>query len=139
MEQRLTIIGLAVNDLIASTKFYTEIFRWKLLPSSNDNITFIQLNGILLSLYPKDKLAEDAGVSSEGAGFKSFSLAYNARSKDEVDTIFTELRSKRVKIVKEPQEVFWGGYSGYLADLDDNLWEIAFNPFLELDEQGNAL
>lgn len=139
MEPRLTIIGLGVNDLIESTKFYQNKFGWELLPSSNENISFIQLNGILLSLYPKHKLAEDAEVSAEGSGFKSFSLAYNTRSKEEVDALFTELKSKGVTIVKEPQEVFWGGYSGYVSDPDDNLWEIAFNPFLTLDAGGNAI
>ncbi len=139
MEQRLTIVGLGVNNLIESTSFYENKFGWKKMKSSNENISFFQLNGLLLSLYPKDKLAEDAQVSAEGSGFKSFSLAYNTRSKEEVDEIIKSLSSKGVKVVKVPEEVFWGGYSGYIADLDDNLWEIAYNPFLSLDEAGNAL
>jgi catechol 2,3-dioxygenase-like lactoylglutathione lyase family enzyme len=139
MEQRLTIVGLGVNDLIESTAFYTEKFGWKLLPSSNNDITFIQLNGILLSLYPREKLAEDAAVDHRGEGFKGFTLAYNTRTKEEVDLIITDLQKKGVKIVKQPQEVFWGGYSSYVADPDDNLWEIAFNPFLPLDDAGNVL
>ena len=139
MEQRLTIVGLGVNDLTESTTFYTEKFGWKLLPSSNDDITFIQLNGILLSLYPRQKLAEDAEVDHHGEGFKGFTLAYNARSIEEVDHIVSGLEKKGVKVVKEPQEVFWGGYSSYIADPDDNLWEIAFNPFLPLDDKGNVL
>lgn len=138
MQQRLTIVGLGVNDLQASNDFYENTFGWTKLPSSNEGITFIQLNGILLSLYPKGKLAEDAGVSPEGTGFKAFSLAYNTRTREEVDEVFVELKQKGVKIVKEPEEVFWGGYSGYIADPDDNLWEIAFNPYLSLDEMGNA-
>ncbi|WP_109831641.1 VOC family protein [Reichenbachiella versicolor] len=138
MDQRLTIIGLGVKDLVSSTKFYEEKFGWAKLPSSTESITFIQLNGILLSLYPEDKLAEDAEVSPEGIGFKKFTLAYNCRSKEDVDKTIANLRSKDVKIVKEPQEVFWGGYSSYIADPDDNLWEIAFNPFLEMDDTGNV-
>ncbi len=139
MEQRMTIIGLGVNDLISSTAFYESKFGWKKTASSNDNITFFQLNGTLLSLYPKDKLAEDAEVSPEGSGFKAFTLAHNMRSEQEVNDTIEDLRSKGVKIIKEPQKVFWGGYSSYVADLDENLWEIAFNPFLELDEKGNAV
>lgn len=139
MEPRVTIIGLGVNDLESSTEFYKNIFGWKLTSASNDSISFFQLNGVLLSLYPKDKLAEDAEVSPDGSGFKAFSLAYNTRSKSEVDEIIAYLKSKGVKIVKNPQEVFWGGYSGYVADPDDNLWEIAFNPFLELDGEGNTI
>lgn len=139
MEQRLTIVGLGVSDLKIATSFYEEKFGWKKLASSNDGISFFQLNGILLSLYPKDKLAEDATVSAEGSGFKGFSLAFNTRSKAEVDDLVKTLASKGVKIVKQPEEVFWGGYSSYIADPDDNLWEIAFNPFLPLDDAGNAL
>ncbi|WP_046759007.1 VOC family protein [Kordia jejudonensis] len=138
MQPRITIIGLGVQDLKKSTAFYQEKFGWKLTSASNENISFFQLNGLLLSLYPKDKLAEDATVDPMGSGFKGFTLAYNTRTKEEVDEIFADLAQKGVKIVKQPEEVFWGGYSGYVADLDENLWEIAFNPFLELDEAGNV-
>lgn len=139
MEQRLTIIGLGVKDLEVANTFYEEKFGWKKKSSSNESISFFQLNGILLSLYPSDKLAEDATVNPEGSGFKKFSLAYNTRSKEEVDDLIAELEAKGVKIIKRPEEVFWGGYSGYVADIDDNLWEIAFNPFLPLDEKGNTV
>lgn len=138
MEQRLTIVGLGVQDLSASTTFYEENFGWKKTSSSNDQITFFQLNGILLSLYPRDKLAEDATVLSEGSGFKGFTLAYNTRSREEVDELIAKLEGKGVKIVKAPQEVFWGGYSSYVADPDGNLWEIAFNPYLIMDDDGNT-
>lgn len=138
MQQRLTIVGLGVNNLQVANNFYENTLGWKKLPSSNENITFLQLNGILLSLYPRDKLAEDAGVAAEGTGFKAFSLAYNTHSREEVDAIFADLESKGVKIVKSPEEAFWGGYSGYMADPDDNLWEIAYNPYLPLDTDGNV-
>ena len=139
MEQRLTIIGLGVSDLDLSSSFYQEKFGWQKMSSSTENITFFKLNGILLSLYPRDKLAEDAAVNSDGAGFKGFSMAYNTRSKEEVNRLFVELEEKGVKIVKKPEEVFWGGYSGYVADPDHNLWEIAYNPFMNLDDSGNAI
>ena len=109
------------------------------MPASNDFITFFQLNGILLSLYPNYKLAEDATVDAEGSGFKGFTLAHNVRSEQEVDELIESLRAKGVRIVKEPQKVEWGGYSSYVADLDENLWEIAYNPFMEMDGQGNVL
>ncbi len=139
MEQRLTIVGLGVSNLKIAAQFYEEKFGWKKTASSNANITFFQLNGMLLSLYPREKLAEDATVSHEGNGFKGFTLAHNARSKAEVDNLFLDLEQKGVEIVKQPEEVFWGGYSGYVADIDGNLWEIAFNPFLLLDENGNTI
>jgi catechol 2,3-dioxygenase-like lactoylglutathione lyase family enzyme len=139
MQPRVTIIGLGVEDLKASTAFYQEKFGWQLTDASNEHISFFQLNGVLLSLYPREKLAEDAKVPHEGSGFKGFTLAYNTRTKEEVDEIFETLGSKGVNIVKPPEQVFWGGYSGYVADVDENLWEIAYNPYLELDEAGNAL
>ncbi|WP_298532932.1 VOC family protein [uncultured Algibacter sp.] len=138
MEQRLTIVGLGVSDLKVASAFYEEKFGWQKMKSSNEGIVFFQLNGILLSLYPKDKLAEDATVSPDGDGFKGFSLAFNTRSKEEVDEMITTLEAKGVKIVKRPEEVFWGGYSSYIADPDENLWEIAFNPFLPMDKDGNV-
>ncbi len=138
MEQRATIITLGVKNLEVSTKFYQEQFGWKLMALSNESISFFKLNGILLSLYPSEKLAEDAKVNHSGSGFKGFTLAYNTRSKEEVDSLFMDLKRKGVEIVKQPEEVIWGGYSGYIADPDDNLWEIAFNPFLTLDENGNT-
>ena len=137
MEQRLTIITLGVSDLKKSTQFYESKFGWKKSESSNEHITFFTLNGIQLALYGKNELAEDATVDSDGNGFKSFTLAYNVRSEKEVDQTIAELREKGVEIIKQPQKVNWGGYSSYVSDLDGNLWEIAFNPFLGLDKNGN--
>ncbi len=139
MEQRLTIVGLGVDDLNVSNDFYENKFGWKKMASSTDDISFFQLNGLLLSLYPREKLAEDAGVSHVGSGFKGFSLAFNTRTKEEVDDLIATLASKGVSIVKRPEDVFWGGYSGYISDPDGNLWEIAFNPYLSLDEKGNTI
>ena len=78
-------------------------------------------------------------MNHKGSGFKAFTLAYVTRSKEEVDTIFADLETKGVKIVKAPEEVFWGGYSGYIADPDENLWEIAYNPYLTIDGKGNSI
>ncbi|WP_435623030.1 VOC family protein [Flagellimonas sp.] len=139
MEQRLTIVTLGVSDLEKSTHFYETQFGWIKSKSSNEYISFFTLNGILLSLYKKNELADDATVDSKGMGFKGFTLAYNTRSEGEVGLIFENLKAKGVEIVKKPQKVHWGGYSGYVSDLDGNLWEIAFNPFLKLDEQGSVL
>jgi len=140
LEQRLNIITLGVQDLQTASDFYTNQFGWKPLPEwSHDKVVFFQLNGLLLSLYPKEKLAEDATVDPAGSGFKGFSLAFNTRSEQEVDDLIAELGEKGVPIIKEPQKVFWGGYSGYIADPDGHLWEIAFNPFLALDKEGNPI
>ena len=134
----MTILTIGVSDLPTMTAFYEDVFGWKKTAESNEGISFFKLNGILLSLYPRYKLAEDAGVSSEANGFKGFTLAYCTRTKDEVDQFISELSAKGVLIVKAPEEAFWGGYSSYVADPDGNLWEIAYNPFLNMDEAGNA-
>jgi catechol 2,3-dioxygenase-like lactoylglutathione lyase family enzyme len=136
MNQHLHIITLGVRDFEASKKFYAEIMGWR--PSgSQDDIAFFQAGGVVLAIYPREKLAEDAVIAPEGSGFSGFTLAHNARSESEVDEIIADLRSKGVKIVKEPQKVFWGGYSSYFADPDDYRWEVAYNPFFVFDENGN--
>ena len=91
----------------------------------------------MLALFPREELAKDALVNVEGDNVAGFTLAYNAKSESEVDEIIDDLRSKGVKIIKEPQKVFWGGYSSYFADPDDNRWEVAYNPFFAFDDSGN--
>ena len=137
MDQHLHLVALGVRDFEKSRKFYTEILGWKPSASSNEGITFFQAGGVVLSIFQREKLAEDALVDPEGGGFAGFTLAYNARSEAEVDEIIRDLKSKGVKILKEPQKVFWGGYSSYFADPDGNCWEIAYNPFFPFDENGN--
>ena len=92
---------------------------------------------MVLGLYPRDKLAEDALTSAESSGFAGVALAYNARNEAEVDEIIRDLEAKGVQIAKQPQKVFWGGYSSYFADPDGNCWEVAYNPFFAFDENGN--
>jgi catechol 2,3-dioxygenase-like lactoylglutathione lyase family enzyme len=138
MQPRITLITLGVSDLKKLRDFYQNAFGWTPLPMSDDNVVFFQLNGLLFSLFPDHALAEDAGIPAKGSGFKKFSLAHNLRSEKEVDDLINELESKGVTIVKRPQKVFWGGYSSYVSDPDGNLWEIAHNPFMELDEKGNV-
>ena len=137
MNQHVHLITLGVKDFKKSIEFYTKILGWKPASGSGDEVTFIQAGGVVLSIYPREKLAEDAVVSPEGSGFSGFTLAYNAQSEAEVDEIIADLKSKGVKIVKEPQKVFWGGYSSYFADPDGYLWEVAYNPFFAFDENGN--
>jgi catechol 2,3-dioxygenase-like lactoylglutathione lyase family enzyme len=137
MNQHLHLVTLGVKSMEVSRKFYIETLGWKPSSSSNEDITFFQAGGIVLSIFQREKLAEDALVRPDGAGFAGFTLAYNARSEAEVDEIIRDLKSKGVKILKEPQKVFWGGYSSYFADPDGNCWEVAYNPFFPFDQNGN--
>lgn len=138
MDARISFFTIGVDDLDRAKKFYTEHFGWKPVKDS-DGIVFFKLNGFILGLFPKHELAEDAGVSAEGSGFRGFSMAINMRSEKEVDEVFARLEKSGVSIVRQPEKVFWGGYRGYLSDYEGNLWEIAYNPFLELDASGNVL
>jgi len=137
MNQHLHLITLGVRDFKKSYEFYTETLGWKSSSASQDDVAFFQAGGVVLAIYPRGKLAEDALVVPEGSGFSGITLAYNARSESEVDEIIKDLKSKRVKIVKEPQKAFWGGYSSYFADPDDYRWEVAYNPFFSFDENRN--
>ena len=136
MNQHLHIITLGVKDLEASKKFYADTLGWK-ISNPQEGIAFFQAGGVVLALYPRESLAEDALVSPEGSGFSGITLAYNAHSEAEVDEIIGDLKAKNVKIVKEPTKAFWGGYSSYFADPDDYRWEVAYNPFFLFDENGN--
>ena len=130
MEQRLSFITLGVKDLKVSVDFYENKFCWNRSDLSDDNIIFFQLEGIMLALYEKNALAEDATVSPEGEGFNRFVISQLEKSEEAVDQLIGKLRKRGVRIVKEPQKVFWGGYSSYVADPDGFLWEIAFNPYI---------
>jgi catechol 2,3-dioxygenase-like lactoylglutathione lyase family enzyme len=137
MNQYLHLVTLGVRDFERSRKFYTETLGWKLTSNSNDDIAFFQAGGVVLGLYPREKLAEDALTEAEGSGFAGVTLAYNARSEGEVDEIIRDLEAKGVQIAKQPQKVFWGGYSSYFVDPDGFHWEVAYNPFFPFDEKGN--
>ena len=138
MDQRLTIVTIGVSNLQKLTAFYEDNFGWKKTTSSSAAITFFHLNGIELALFNREELAKDASVSAEGRGFKGFTLAYNTRNEKEVDDLFSSLEQKGVNLIKKPSKASWGGYSGYIADPDGNLWEIAYHPFLKLDVKGNT-
>ena len=132
MEQHINYITLGVADLAESRRFYLEVFGWQETADSNENIAFFQAgNALLLALFGKAALAHDAQIPEQSSGFPRFTLAHNVGSEAEVDALFAGFAAKNINIIKAPQKVFWGGYSGYLADPDGFLWEIAFNPFLQ--------
>ncbi len=137
MKQHLHLITLGVKDFKRSYEFYTKTIGWQPAIASQEDVAFFQTSGVVFAIYPREKLAEDALVSPEGSGFSGITLAYNAQSETEVDAIIADLKVKGVKIVKEPQKVFWGGYSSYFADPDNYLWEVAYNPFFLFDANGN--
>jgi uncharacterized glyoxalase superfamily protein PhnB len=98
-----------------------------------DGIAFFETRSTWLSLYPRDKLAEDATIPAAGSGFAGFALAHNVDSPEAVDRLLDEAVAAGATLVKPGQKVFWGGYSGYFSDPDDFLWEIAWNPHFTLE------
>ncbi|MDD2904584.1 MAG: VOC family protein [Syntrophales bacterium] len=135
---RVTVITLGVADLVKATKFYETIFE--ITPNSDfEGISFFELPGVWLTLYPVDKLAEDISpqLSADRSGFRGITLAYNARSKDEIMAIFEEVRTAGAAIVKPPQDTFWGGFSGYFADLDGYYWEVVWGPMFDFAPDGS--
>ena len=133
MKSKISLITLGVSDLNKSLAFYRDGLGFKTHNyKEGEDVIFFDMEGTWLSLYPKEKLAEDATVNPEGNGFRGITLAHNVSSKEDVDKIFDLAISVGAKAVKKPQEVFWGGYSGYFADPDGHLWEVAYNPFTDL-------
>ena len=135
---RVTIVTLGVTDLARATAFYRSV-GWHLLPSSQDTISFFATGGPIVALYGWDELAADAQVSADGTGFRGVTLAICLDSPSEVDTAAAAWAAAGGVVVKAPEAVFWGGYSGYVADLDGHLWEIAHNPYLAIDDLGRPV
>ncbi|HEY6369702.1 MAG TPA: VOC family protein [Candidatus Sulfotelmatobacter sp.] len=136
MEQRISIITLGVADLNRSQEFY-ERLGWRPSIAKSEGIVFFRGGGMALALYPREELAKDANLAVDGSGFRAISLAYNARNRAEVDSVLIEAETAGAKIVKPAQEAFWGGYSGYFSDPDGFLWEVAWNPFFLIAEDGS--
>ena len=131
MKPRISMITLGVSDLARATAFYHDGLG---LPTQDGftGITFFKLNGTWLALYPREKLAIDAQVDSNGQGFCGITLAHNVRSKAEADSALEEAEKAGAKITKPAQDTDWGGYSGYFSDPDGYLWEVAWNPHFDL-------
>jgi len=138
LQQRLSIITLGVRDLAASRRFYVDTLGWT-PQDDNPQIVFFQMGGYALALFDIEQLAEDIGASAqppERRGYNGFTLAHNLGSIEEVDALFAALDQAGADIIKPPEKVFWGGYSGYFADPDGHPWEVAYNPFVVIDADG---
>ena len=138
MERRISLVTLGVADLERAVGFYRDVVGWE--PTSlQDDVAFFDLGGMILGLWPHRELAADEGMAGTDPGpYHGFSLAYNARSHDEVDEIFDRLAEQGARIPKEPVDTDWGGYSGYFADPDDHFWEVAWNPFWAVRADGRV-
>ena len=127
MSPRISFVTLGVSDLARATAFYRDVLALPQRPSS-PAISFFELGKTWLALYPRELLAEDATVPAEGSGFRGFTLAHNVKERDEVDALLAHVAAHGGRIVKPAKVADWGGYSGYFADPDGFLWEVAWNP-----------
>jgi catechol 2,3-dioxygenase-like lactoylglutathione lyase family enzyme len=136
MEQRVSLITLGVADLARSRDFYLRL-GWRRSMVQTEGIVFFQAGGLGLALYPREELAKDASLSAEGGGFCGMTLAYNSRSREEVDAVLAQAEAVGAKILKPAEEAFWGGYSGYFSDPDGFAWEVAWNPSFPIAADGS--
>jgi hypothetical protein len=142
MEQRLSLVTLGVADLARARRFYEDGLGWT-RGNTQDEVAFYQAGGMIVALWTRRDLAADAKLadddpSNENGGFRGIALAYNARSRVEVDAVLAEAAKAGAAIPKVAEETVWGGYAGYFADLDGHLWEVAHNPFWTIAEDGSV-
>lgn len=135
MEPRLTLITLGVGDVARARKFY-EALGFKAGKASQESVTFLDAGGVVLALFGRGSLADDATVPDSTPGFSGIVLAHNARSEADVDAALAEAVAAGAKLIKPAAKTFWGGYAGYFADPDGHLWEVAHNPYFKLDADG---
>lgn len=133
--QRVTLITLGVADLALARSFYTKL-GWK-AAEENESISFYQMQGQVLGLFGLSDLAKDQGREGAALGTGAMTLAQNFTTRAEVDSAFAEALAAGAVALKTPEAVFWGGYSGYYADPDGHVWELAHNPFWPLSADGS--
>jgi predicted lactoylglutathione lyase len=136
VEQRLSLVTLGVRDLQRARAFY-EALGWRTGAEPADDVVFFQAGGMIVALWSRESLAEDSGVEDAG-GWGGVTLAYNTRSREEVDEVIEEARGAGARIAREPAATFWGGYSGVFVDPDGHPWEVAHNPHWTVREDGTV-
>jgi catechol 2,3-dioxygenase-like lactoylglutathione lyase family enzyme len=123
-----------VADYSAARAFY-ERLGWRVALEVEETV-FFQVGGLVVSLWSRDKLAQDSGVT-DGGGWGGVALAHNVRSEAEVDAAIEDARAAGATITKEPSKTSWGGYTGVFSDPDGHPWEVAYNPGFELSDDGS--
>lgn len=136
MEQRLSVVTLGTADLKRARAFY-EGLGWRSRAGEDDDVVFFQIGGSVLSLWDRERLAQDSGVSL-GSGYGGVTLAHNVGSPGEVDEIIEQAAQAGGTIARAADETFWGGYSGVFVDPDGHPWEVAHNPHWTLASDGSV-
>ena len=135
MHSHISILTLGVANVERATRFY-ERLGFAASGAGNEHVTFFKSHGVVLGIFGRAALADDAQVADSAPGFSGVSIAHNVASPADVDRVIAEAVAAGATLKKPGQKVFWGGYSGYFADPDGHLWEVAHNPFFPLDADG---
>ena len=133
---RINLVTLGSDDLPRAIAFY-EALGFPRVNFDSDGVAFFQLDGTVLGVFGRTALAEDARLDGLPTPPGPMSVAINFASTGDVDAALAFAERCGARIVKPAETVFWGGYSGYFADPDGHLWEIAYNPHFPLDERGH--
>lgn len=140
MKQGINLLTLGVSDLKRSMKFYQDGFGWQtkgIVGSEYENgavVMFELSNRLMLCLYERKNLAWDSHLKLQPESATEFSIGYFVNSDKEVDAVLKQAEKAGARITKSAQKAFWGGYHGYLQDIDGHLWEIGHNPSWEVEE-----
>ncbi|MFF1374955.1 VOC family protein [Streptomyces sp. NPDC058308] len=126
MPLQMNTVMLGVEDLNRAKKFYVEGLGAEL---DQDFPGFVRCglgpDSSMLALYEWEAAAKDAGVPSEGSGFRGVSLHFVTDSRDEVDETLQAAEAAGATVVKAAAASEWGGYFGYFSDPDGHLWKVA--------------
>ena len=134
VDQRISVITLGVDDLARARRFYEDGLGWT-ATQAPEGVVFYQLPGIVFALFGRTDLAEDCGRPIDGR-FSGISVAINERTDADVDAVMATALAAGATIVKAAHHTSWGGYSGYFADPDGHVWEVANNPFWTINPDG---
>ncbi len=138
MPAAIALITLGVADVARATAFYEALGFIRSASQSNEQVSFLKAGGVVLALFGRADLAHDANLPDQPRGpFGGITIARNLPSKEAVDMAFEQALAAGARTLKAPRDVFWGGYSGYVADPDGHPLELAWNPFFPLKEDGS--
>ena len=134
----ISLITLGVADVAKSTAFYEQLGFVRSKTASQESVSFFQAGPLVLALWGRDAQRDDAEAAAVWTGNGGIVVAQNVASEDAVDVMMARAEASGARVLKPAAKTFWGGYDGYFADPDGHVWEIAFNPFWELDEDGRV-
>jgi len=131
----ISLVTLCVADIAQATAFYERLGLAK-SGASQESVTFFRAGSVVLGLWSRKEQVEDAKADELWTGNGGIVVAMNCASKSEVDAMLDKARAAGARVLKPAEKVFWGGYNGYFADPDGHVWEVAYNPFWQLDKDG---